>query len=111
MKVNEVLTDDGEQRTDLDSHADTCVIGQNELIVQNLNRPVNVVGYDPSKGIMTLNYQTVSAAVEYDCPMKGKLFILEVNQAILIDHFHNNIMFTMQMRMYGVKVNEIPKSH
>ena len=70
---------------------------------------MNIVGYDPSKGIMTPNCQTVSAAVAYDCPMTGEVFIIEVHQAILIDHLHNNILFPMQMRMYAVKVNEIPK--
>ena len=49
MQVNEVLTDDGEQQTDFDSHADMCVIDQNALIVNHFNRPVNVIGYDPSK--------------------------------------------------------------
>ena len=76
MQVNAVLTYDGEQRTDLDSHADTCVIGQHALIVHDFNRPVNGVGYDPSKGIMTPNCLTVSAAVAYDCPMTGGVFII-----------------------------------
>ena len=71
MGFNAVLTDNGEQRTELGSHADTCVIGQHALIVHNFNCPVNVVGYDLSKGIMTPNYRTVLAVVAYDCPMTG----------------------------------------
>ena len=109
MQVNAFLIDDGEQQTDLDSHADTCVIGQHALIVYNFNLPVNVFGYDPSKGIMNPNGRTVSAAGAYDCPMIGEVFIIEVRQEILIDHLHNNIMCPMQMRMYDVKVNDIPK--
>ena len=66
MQVNTVLTDDGEKLTDLDSNTDTCVIGQHALIVQYFNRPVNTVGYDPSKGIMTPNCLTVSEEVSYD---------------------------------------------
>ena len=66
IRVNAVLIDYGEQRTDLDSHTDTWVIGQHALIVHDINRPVNVVGCDPSKWIMTLNCRTVSAAVAYD---------------------------------------------
>ena len=109
MQVNAVLTDDIDQRIDLDGHADTCVIGQHALIVHGFNRPVNVLGYDPSKGIMTPNCRTVSEAVAYDCPIIGEVFIIEFRQAIFIDHLHNNILCPMQMRMYGVKVNEIPK--
>ena len=66
MQVNAVLIDDGEQRTYLDSHMDTRVIGQHALIVHDFNLPVNVVGYDPSKFIMTPNCRTVSAEVVYD---------------------------------------------
>ena len=56
MQINAVLADDGEQRKDLDSNADTCVIGPHTLIVHDFNCMVNVVGYDPSKGNMTPNY-------------------------------------------------------
>ena len=85
------------------------VIGQHAPIVHNFNRSVNVVGYDPSKGIMTLNCQTVPEAVAYDCLMKGEVFTNEVYQEILIDHLHNDILCPMHMMMYGVKVNDIPK--
>ena len=109
MQVNAVLIDDGEQKTDLDSHADTCVIGQHVLIMHDFNRPVNVVGYDPSKVIMNPNCQTVLAAVVYDCPITGVVFIIEVHQEILIDNLHNNKLCQMQMSMYDIKVNDIPK--
>ena len=71
IQVNVVLKDDGEQQTDLDSHVGTFIIDQHALIVHDFNFQVNVVGYDPSKGITTLNCQTVSTAVAYDCPMTG----------------------------------------
>ena len=77
--------------------------------MHNLNRPLNVIGYYPSKGIMTPKCRKVLAAVAYDCPMTGEVFIIEIHQAILIDHLHNNLLCLMQMRMYGVKVNDISK--
>ena len=77
--------------------------------MHDFNCPVNVVGYDPLNGIMNPNCRTVSAAVVYDCPMVGKVFIIEAHQAILIDHLHNIILCPMKMRMYDVKVNYIPK--
>ena len=60
--------------------------------MHDFNRPVSVVGYDPSKVIMTPNCQTVSSEVADDCPMTVEVFIIEVHQAILIDHLHNNIL-------------------
>ena len=53
--------------------------------------------------------RTVSSQVAYDCPMTEEVFTIEVHQAILIDHLHNNILCPRQMKMYDVKVNEIPK--
>ena len=79
------------------------------LIVHNFNCPVNVVGYDPSKGIMNLNYRTVLAAVAYDCPVTGEVFMIEVHQAIFIHNLNCNILCPMKMRMYDDKVNDIPK--
>ena len=35
---------------ELDSHADTCVIGDQWLVVHDHNRPVSVYGYDPNHG-------------------------------------------------------------
>ena len=77
--------------------------------MHDFNRPVNVVGYNPSKGTMTPNCQIVSAAVAYGCPMTGEVFIIGIHQAILIDHLHSNLLCPMQMRMYDVKVNDITK--
>ena len=86
MRVNAFLTDDREKRTYLDSNTDTCVIGQHALILHDFNRPVNVVGYDPSKGTMTLKYRTVSTSFAYECPMIGGVFITDIHQAILIEN-------------------------
>ena len=106
-RVNAVLTDDGEKQTDIGSHADTCLIGPHALIVHYFNCLMNVVGYDTSKGAMTPNWQTVSAAVSYDFPMKGEIFIIDIHQKILIDHLHNNLLCPIQIKMYDVKVNII----
>ncbi len=55
-----------ETTLELDSHADTCVLGRDALIILDYNRPVSVVGYDESLGSKT--YQTVSGVVTYDDP-------------------------------------------
>ncbi len=36
-----------ETTLELDSHADTCVLGHGALITLDYNRPVSIVGYDP----------------------------------------------------------------
>ena len=41
--------------------------------------------------------------------MNGGIFIIRIHQEILIDQLHNNLLCPMQMRIYDVKVNDIPK--
>ena len=55
-----------QHRTELDSHADTCTVGQNTLITHVHNRHVNVHAYDPSLGSQQ-NMNIVNVAVAYDC--------------------------------------------
>ena len=43
------LQDEGETRIEIDSHADTCVVGRNALIVHKYGRKVNVTGYNLSQ--------------------------------------------------------------
>ena len=38
---------------ELDSHADTCVLGRDCLVILDHLRPVQVVGYDPALGAKT----------------------------------------------------------
>jgi hypothetical protein len=44
------LEGNNEMTLGLDSHADTCVVGRNALIILDYNRPVSVVGYDQPLG-------------------------------------------------------------
>ena len=99
-------TDDQESMTDLDSHANTCVVGKNALIILDFKTPVRVTGYDKLKA---KSYRTVSAALAYDGPKTGEVHILEVHQVIEIPHLHHNLLFQMQLRANDVEVNERPK--
>ena len=40
-----------ETTLELDSHADTCVLGHGALITLDYNRPVSVVGYDETSEV------------------------------------------------------------
>ena len=37
-------------KEELDSHSDTCVVGDDCLVIHDHNRPVNVYNYDPKDG-------------------------------------------------------------
>ncbi len=100
---------DGNHETtlELDSHADTCVLGRDALNILDYNKPVSVVGYDESLGSET--YQTVSGVVAYDDPQTGRTLRLIINQAIHIPHLDHHLLCPMQCLVNDVTVNDLPK--
>ena len=101
------LQDEGDTRTELDSHSDTCVVGKNALIVHDYDRKVNVAGYDPNQPTAQ-SLRIVSADLAFDDPNSGEVIILVLNQAISIPHIEHKLMSPFQMRFNGVKVNDTP---
>ena len=101
------MTEEDTSQTDLDSHADTCVVGANSLVTHDYERPVKVTGYDATDGYKTC--KTVTATLAYDDPSDGTPIILEVQQAIHIPRLQHNLLCPMQLRLNDVGVNEVPK--
>jgi hypothetical protein len=96
-----------EATLELDSHANTCVLGRDALIIFDYNQPVSIVGYDESLGRKT--YQTVSGVVAYDDPQTGRMLHLITNQAIHIPHPDHHLLCPMQCRVNDMTVNDLPK--
>jgi hypothetical protein len=95
-----------ETTLELDSHADTCVLGCNALILHDYLRPVSIQGYDP---VLGTQYNTVSGTLAFDHPTSGETYHLVVNQAIHIPHLDHHLLCPMQCRVNDVIVNETPK--
>jgi len=64
-----------ETTLELDSHADTCVLGRDALILLDYDHPVVVEGYDPSLGTKT--YATFSGELVYDDPLTGEVYHID----------------------------------
>ena len=95
------------QRTELDSHADTCVISQhNALITYDYDTPVTVTGFTDKVGNMTC--KTVTGVIAYDTH-EGNTYYLHLHQALQIDDIQNNLLCPMQLRDRGLRVNDEPK--
>ena len=103
-KLNNKL---GETTLDLDSHADTSILGWDTLIILDHDRPVTVQGYDPSLGSKT--YRTVSRVLANDNPYSGETYHLVIHQAIHIPHLDHHLLCPMQCRVNDVTVNDLPK--
>ena len=73
-----------EFRSEMDSHADTCVVSPlTSLIVNDFGRPIRVHGYDESVSEKA-HCRTVSGVVAYNDPTSGETYMLVVHQAIEI---------------------------
>lgn len=94
-------------RAELDSHADTCVVGNRALVLSEHPRQVMVSGYDPSQPARQATI--VDAAIKYRARDTGDDMIIVVNQAILIPEVDHCLLCPMQCRMNGVRVSETPK--
>ena len=60
-----------EHTSELETHADTCVVGCHAFIVEHHDRLVNVSGYDPTKGTAN-DLEVVNAAITVDNVDTGK---------------------------------------
>ena len=70
-------------RAELDSHADTCTVGYNELItntheINGIPKKVNAQAFDTTLGSVK-DILVVNNALSYDCPHTGAVIILKVN--------------------------------
>ena len=99
-----------ESYLDLDSHADTCVLGNNALIVETSHpdRTAIVSFADPAVG--TVTKPILSGALLYTSTKDGLSYILIIHQAIYIDTIDHSLLCPMQLRDNDVLVNECPKS-
>ena len=95
-------------RMELDSHADTIVLGSNAIIMQYTNRECDVSPYaDSYKPIVDVPIVTGATAVTSS--QTGLTYILVFNEAIwmgdILDHC---LLNPNQMRAYGVTVQDNP---
>ena len=81
----------GEAETELDSHTNTCVVGNNALITHSYGRIVTVNGYDPSLGQVT-NLDIVSSQVSYELPNSSNVVLLNINKYVHMPTMENNLL-------------------
>ena len=105
-RLSSHLANGNDTSLELDSHADTCVLGKDALIFLDHKRPVNIHGYDPALG--SKRYQTVLDALAYDNPGIGQVYQLLVNQAIKIPELDRCLLCPFQCRFNEVTIDDIP---
>jgi hypothetical protein len=107
VHVSALKSDQDDLGTHLNSHAYKCVVGRNAVIVHDLERPVDVCGYNP-KGPVKKALRTVSAALLYT-DHSNKVAVLVQHQSIHIPSLGQNLLSPNQLRLNDVTVDEQPQ--
>ncbi len=93
-------------RSKLDSHADTCCVGDNALVVSYHDRTVSVSPFLESLGT-TEQVPIVTDAIAYDDPILLQTFIIIVHQALYFgDKLFHNLINPFQCWLNEVTVDE-----
>ena len=94
--------------TELDSHADSPVVGKHCSIIERTNKMINVSGFSKQLG-KPLQVPVVNAAVAYDCDLTGQTYILVICNALYVPDMEVSLIPPMMMRLAGIQVDECPK--
>jgi len=99
---------DKESRTELDSHANMCVVGKCALVLSNTGKKADVSPFVPDHDALQ-QVSIVDAAVSCNCPVTDKECVLMMHDALHVPAMTNNLMPPFIMREAGVIVNSTPK--
>ena len=92
-------------KVELDSHADTCCAGGDVIVVNDTHRLVTVTPFLKSLGTAH-KVPIISAAIAYDDPKSGCVFILIIHQALHFKEMNHCLPSPMQLRLNDIVVNE-----
>ena len=96
-----------EHYTELDLHADMCLLGHNTKITHKHDSKVSVTGYDKTLG--KKQYNIVSGKVAYNDPTIDQAIVIKIHQAIYIPAMSHNLLSPMQLMLNGTKIDTKPK--
>ncbi len=96
-----------DSRTELDSHANMPVVGRNAYVISDTGRIADVNPFTPDYDPMQI--PIVDAAIRYDCPYDGQMYILVLRNALYVPSMKNNLVPPFVMREAGIRVNDTPK--
>ena len=101
------VENDGESRTELDSHANMPVVGREALIVEQSGKTVEVSPFTPD--YKPIKVEVVNAMVQYDSPLDGREYMLVIQNTLWVPSMSNNLIPPFIMRENGIIVNECAK--
>ena len=92
---------------ELDSHADSSVVGSEALIIRTHYITVRVNGFTPALRSKTM--ELVDKAIAYECEFTGKVMIMIIRNGLHIKEMKHNLLSSFIIRLAGLELNEQPK--
>ena len=108
-KLENLCPDDPvEGNVEMDSHADTCVLGRNFVILHSTGRVCDVFPYtDTYDGITGV--PIVTGATAWTCPNTGETFILVIPEALWMpENMSHSLVNPNQLRAFGSLIQDNP---
>ena len=93
---------------EMDSHADSPVVGNQARVLEYTVRKVSVSGFTDALGKPML-VEVVHALIVYDCDTTGKSYLFMLNNALLVPSLTCCLINPIIMRLTDLHVNECPK--
>ena len=94
--------------TELDSHADSPVVGKHCVVLEYINWTTNVSGFTSQLG-KPLNVPVVTAVIAYDCEYSGETHIMDIHNALYFKNMEVNLVPPMMLRLAELNVDKCPK--
>ena len=93
---------------ELDSHADSAVVGKHCCILRKTGKITNVRGFTDDLG-SGLSVPFVDAVVTYEDDMTDKVYLLIIKNALYVESMDNHLIPPFLMRLARIEVDECPK--
>ena len=106
--ARQVVEDELNSTIELDSHADSAVVGKGCRIIERTGRKVYVSGFTDRLG-KPMSVDVVHAGVMYDCERTGSKYLCLIYNALYIPEMKECLIHPIMMRLIGVEVDECPK--
>ena len=97
-----------ESSTELDSHADSPVVGKNVYILCSTGRKISVKGFTDQLGAPIL-VPVVDATIIYDCEYTKKAVVPVIRNALHLRNMNVNLTSPFMIRLAGLHVDECQK--
>ena len=90
-RVAASFEDQDEGQLEIDSHADSPVLGKGEIVIHKTDRTVSVQGFADESG-RPISVPVVNGVVAYDCKYSGDTLLLIIITSLHLPSMNNHLI-------------------